>query len=107
MLFTKRVAIQGPVEVRSTAGGVSYTYENVDGKENLPARINALTEERRGDRMTVIEDRFEILLGGNHPDLTSDMVVLDSEAVYGIKRVVPAARLARAVTQLIAERVAI
>lgn len=108
MLFVQRVAIQAPVlEQDETGQELITSYENVAGKDNLPARIVPVTDERRQERMTVITDRFDVLLGGYHPDLTPDMYVLDNEAVYNILRVVPAARLPRPVTQLVAERVAI
>jgi hypothetical protein len=108
MAFEVRVAIQGPIEVRDAAGGFAYTYENVAGKEDVPARIIAQTEERRGERMTIIEDRFTVLLGGVHSDVTTDMVVVaGDDGVFDILRVVPAARRARPVTQLLAERISV
>jgi hypothetical protein len=108
MLFNKRVAIEAPVVSRTATGQeTTDSYDVVTGKESLPARVTPATEERVGERLTVIEDRFDILLGGNHPDLTTEMVVLDEAAVYDIKSVEPPGRLARPVTILIAQRVAI
>jgi hypothetical protein len=108
MLFDTRIAIQAAVEVRSAAGDVDYTYETIAAMASVPARIVPLTEERRGERMTVLEDQFTVLLGGSFPALTTDMVVLaGDDGVHDILRVIPPARRARPVTQLVTHRVAI
>lgn len=105
MRFRQRVAIQAPTEVRSASGDVSYTYETVTGLESVPANVQATTNEQRGERLTVLTDLFAIDLAGHHPEVVPEMIVLDGEAVYDIKRIVPTLR--REITTVKAERVAI
>lgn len=105
MAYRQRVAIQAPTEVRTPTGGVSYTYDVVPGMDSLPANIFAVTSERRGEDFTVVEDRYDIHLGGHYPTITTDMVVLDGEAVYDILNAAPTWR--HSVTEVKAQRVAI
>ena len=62
-------------------------------------------EETRGPDLVTVEDRFEIVLAGHHPEVRPAMVVLDGLAVYDIVRVAPT--LGRRETVLVAQRVAI
>lgn len=107
MRYFQRVTFQAPTEVRSASGGVSYTYENV--LTDVPARIVVARDELATDRLTIITDRFNILVSGDRPEIQPEMAVLDGEAVYDVKRVIPSAlgRRARKQTIVEAERVAI
>jgi hypothetical protein len=106
--YFQRVAFQAPTPVQSAAGDMSYTYETVDALAAVPARITARRDETRGDRMTVLEDRYDILIAGKHDDIVEDMAVLDGESVYDIIEIQPPAigRRGRTSTRLIAQRVA-
>ena len=55
--------------------------------------------------LVTVEDRYEIVLAGHHPEVRPAMVVLDGLAVYDIVRVAPT--LGRRETVLVAQRVAI
>lgn len=105
MRFRQRVAVQGPIAVRTAAGGVGYTYETLSGLGSVPANVQASTKEQIGERETIIEDLFSIDLAGYFPDLAPDMIVLDGVAVYDIKRIVPTLR--HEITIVKAQRVAI
>lgn len=86
MPFMQRVAIQASTEVRSAKGSTTYTWEVVPGLESVPATVFAVTDERREAEMTVTEDRYDIILGGHHPDIDTGMTVLDGVGVYDILR---------------------
>ncbi len=105
MSFRTRVAIQSPVEVRDPAGGVSQTYETVDGLASVAATIMPAVEESRDPDLVTVEDRYDIVLAGHHPELRPEMVVLDGLAVYDIVRVAPT--LGRRETVLVARQVAL
>jgi hypothetical protein len=105
MPYMQRVAVQGPVEVRDAAGGADYTYEVITGMESVPALVLAGWREDRGERMVVTEGAYTVHLGGHFPDLTTDMVIIDGEAVYDIVDVKPTMR--RRATVVLAHQVAI
>ena len=52
-----------------------------------------------------VEDRYDIVLAGHHPQVRPEMVVLDGLAVYDIVRVAPT--LGRRETVLVAQRLAL
>jgi hypothetical protein len=94
MRFRTTVALQAATQATSAKGHVSYTYETVDGYEAVPAQVFAVTDERREPDMTVTEDRFDVILAGDHPGITTEMVVLaGDDGVFDILRVAPTLRL--------------
>jgi len=105
MRFRTRVAIQSPVEARDPAGGVTYTFETIEDLASIAATIMPAVEESRDPELITVEDRYDIVLAGHHPEVRPEMVVLDGLAVYDIVRV--AATLGRRETVLVAQRVAI
>jgi hypothetical protein len=105
MRYRTRVAIQAPVEVRDPSGGVTQSYETIDALASVAATIMPAVEESRAPDLVTVEDRFEIVLAGHHPEVRPEMVVLDGLAVYDIVRVAPT--LGRRETVLVAQRVAI
>jgi hypothetical protein len=105
MRYRTRVAIQSPVEVRDPAGGVTHTFETIDALGDLAATIMPAVEESRDPDLVTIEDRYDIVLAGHHPEVRPAMVVLDGLAVYDIVRVAPT--LGRRETVLVARQVAI
>ena len=105
MRHRQRVAIQAPIEVRDAAGGVSYLYETVDALADVAATVLPVVDERREADLTMVEDRYDIVLAGHHPDVRPEMVVLDGAAVYDILRVQPT--LGRRETVLAARQVAL
>jgi hypothetical protein len=105
MRYRTRVAIQAPVEVRDPAGGVSHAYETMPALTSVAATVVPAVEETRGPDLVTVEDRYEIVLAGHHPEVRPAMVVLDGLAVYDIVRVAPT--LGRRETVLVAQRVAI
>lgn len=96
---------EAPVEVSDPAGGVSQTFETVPDLASIAATIMPAVEESRDPDLVTIEDRYDIVLAGHHPELRPEMVVLDGLAVYDIVRVAPT--LGRRETVLVALRVAI
>jgi hypothetical protein len=54
--------------------------------------------------LVAVEDRYDIVLAGHHPEVRPEMVVLDGLAVYDLVRVAPT--LGRRETVLAARRVA-
>ena len=105
MRFRTRVAIQAPVEVRDSSGGVSYSYETIDALADVAATIMPAVEESRDPDLVTVEDRYDIVLAGHHPEVRPEMVVLDGLAVYDIVRVAPT--LGRRETVLVARQVAL
>jgi len=77
--FTSRVAIQVGTEVRDTAGGVTYTYSDLEGCESLWATVLPVTDEEMQERMTPDEERWNIIIGGHWPQITVAMFVLDAD----------------------------
>lgn len=105
MRFRTRVAIQSPLEVRDPAGGVSYDWETVPALADVAATIMPSVEETRDPELVSVEDRYDIVLAGHHPEVRPEMVVLDGLAVYDIVRVAPT--LGRRETVLVARQVAL
>lgn len=106
MRYRQRITLQAPTEVRSPAGGVSYTYENVAGLTDLPAsKATVAFDERRQDRMTPTEELLTFVVAGDHRDITDAMALLDGEAVYDVVRIEPL--LGRRDTLVIARQVAL
>ena len=62
-------------------------------------------EEARDTELVAVEDRYDIVLAGHHPQVRPEMVVLDGLAVYDVVRVAPT--LGRRETVLVAQRVAL
>lgn len=88
MRFTTRVAIQRGIEVRGTNGAVSYTYEDVTGLESIPAVIMPIIDEKRQERMTPDENRWNIVLAGHWPQITPSMWVVNADNVrYEVVRI--------------------
>ena len=104
MRYRTRVAIQAPVEVRDPAGGVSHAYETIP-RSRRSRRRWCRRSRKPGPDLVTVEDRYEIVLAGHHPEVRPAMVVLDGLAVYDIVRVAPT--LGRRETVLVAQRVAI
>jgi hypothetical protein len=104
MRYRTRVAIQSSVEVRDPAGGVTHTHVTVPGLASVAATIVPAVDETRDPDLVTIEDRFDIVLAGHHPQIRPEMVVLDGIAVYDIVRVAPT--LGRRETVLVARKVA-
>jgi len=105
MRFRTRVAIQAPVEVRDPAGGVSQTFETIEDLASVAATIMPAVEESRDPELVTVEDRYDIVLAGHHPEVRPEMVVLDGLAVYDIVRV--ALTLGRRETVLVTRQVAL
>ena len=105
MRYRTRVAIQAPVEIRDPAGGVTHSFETIEALASVAATIMPAVEETREPELVTVEDRFDIVLAGHHPEVRPQMVVLDGLAVYDIVRVAPT--LGRRETVLVAQRVAI
>jgi hypothetical protein len=105
MRHRTRVAVQAPVEVRDPAGGVAYEWETIPALADVAATVVPAVEERRDAEMVTVEDRYDIVLAGHHPEVRPEMVVLDGIAVYDIVRVAPT--LGRRETVLVARQVAI
>lgn len=109
MRYFQYVTFQAPTAVRSATGDVSYSYENVADLTDLPARVIAVTDERRGEQMTTVTDRFNIIVAGERTSIVPDMAVLDGEAVYDVLRIIPSSlgRRGRRSTVIEAQRVSI
>jgi hypothetical protein len=105
MRYRTRVALQAPVEVRDPAGGVSHSYEVIPELADIAAMLVPAVEETRDPDLVAVEDRYDIVLAGDHPGIRPGMVVLDGLAVYDIVRVAPT--LGRRETVLVAPRVAL
>ena len=68
MHYPHTVTFEAPVEGRTPAGGVSLEWEPVDGLEALPARCVPVPlgeGEATGERMTLAEDRWTIVVQGD------------------------------------------
>lgn len=90
MRYRQRVTFQGRTEVRSAAGAVDYTYDNVDGLTDLPANKGTVAfDERRTDRDTPTEELLVFVVAGDHREIADDMAILDSDGVYDVIRVEP------------------
>jgi hypothetical protein len=105
MRFRTRVAIQAPVEVRDPAGGVSHDWETIEALASIPATLMPAVDETLDPELVTVEDRYDIVLAGDHPEVRPEMVVQDGLAVYDIVRVAPT--LGRRETVLVARQVAI
>jgi hypothetical protein len=84
--YQSLVTFQEATESRTRAGQVTYTYENVEDLEDLPAQIVPVTTEERGERMVVTEDLWTIIVQGDRP-ITTDMAALTTEGVFDVLRV--------------------
>jgi hypothetical protein len=107
--YNATVTFQEAVPTQTPAGQViAASYENVSGLIDLPARVIAVLEEREGERMIVTEDRFTIIVKGDHA-IRSEMVALTEQGVFDVERVArpTLGRPATLATIVIAERVAI
>lgn len=104
MRHRTRVAIAAPVESRDEAGGVSYGYETVPSLADLAATVLPAVDEAQEPGHATVEDRYDIVLAGHHPEVRPEMVVLDGVAVYDVVRVAPT--LGRRETVLVARQVA-
>lgn len=104
MRYRQTVTFRQPETAQIASGQPTYTYANVDGLTDLPATVVATTIEKRGDRLTLIEDAYQIVVSGDHPEITTGMAVLDGTAVYDVLSVAPTYGKATIVT---AQRVAI
>lgn len=109
MRLFQYVTFQAPTEVRSSAGDVSYTYANVADLTDLPARVHAVAEEKRGEQLVTVTDRFNIIVAGDRTTIEPEMAVQDGEAVYDVIRVLTPTmgRRGRRLTVVEAKRVAI
>ncbi len=77
MRFRERVTFQAPTEVKSPKGSVSLVYANADGLTDIPATITATQVESRRPEMTIVEDRYDIVVSGFRPEIVPEMAVLD------------------------------
>lgn len=105
--YPHTVTFQAPTEVRSAAGGVSYTYANVSGLVDLPALVIASVAEDQTDRMVLTTDLFQIIVQGDR-DIALPMAALTDygAGVFDVIRVVrPVAPMPMA-TIVTAERIA-
>jgi hypothetical protein len=109
MRHRTRVAIQAAIEVRDAAGGVAYEWETIPALADVAATVvpdmGERDGERRDDELVTVEDRYNVILAGHHPEIRPEMVVLDGTSVYDIIRVAPT--LGRRETVLVARQVAI
>lgn len=107
MRYTQRVAIQQPVEVRDASGGVSATWETVEGLDSVPAYLvhllSATGRERHDDEMTVVVDSYQIILGGQHPSIRPEMSVLAGTQRYNIRSAHVKVERGQAQTLLVAD----
>ena len=63
--FTDLVTFQAPTEARKPSGQVTYTYANIAGLTDLPARVVPVVErEQSTDRMVLTSDLWEIIVQG-------------------------------------------
>lgn len=103
MRHRTRVAIAAPVDSRDEAGGVSHAYETIPALAAVAATILPAVEEAQEPDHVTVEDRYDIVLAGHHPEVRPEMVVLDGLAVYDVIRVAPT--LGRRETVLVARQV--
>lgn len=90
MRYDRRVALQAAVKSQDSYGEETRVYSTVPGLEDIPAAVVAMSNEERRAEMTVVADRYTILLSGSHPDITTEMVVLDDQGgVYDVLGVQP------------------
>ena len=73
MRFRTRVAIQAPIEVRDPAGGVSHDWETIEDLASVAATIMPAVDETRDPELVTVEDRYDIVLAGDHPDVRPEM----------------------------------
>jgi hypothetical protein len=86
-MMWQTVTIEGPTEVISATGGRTSTWAAVAGLSDVKARVIPVLREEPVDRMTVLEDTYEVHLAGPHPEIDTSMRVLDGSAAYDIRRV--------------------
>ena len=88
MRYRELVSIEEPTQVRSARASVSLTWSSVSGQTDIPATIVASADERRNPDMTIVEDRFDIVLAGRRDGLRPQMSVVDSAGRrYNIERI--------------------
>lgn len=75
MRYRELVTVQSPTEVRSAKGAVSHNWSDV--LADVPATIVPSVVESRGADMTVIEDRFDVVLAGRLTSLHPTMSIVD------------------------------
>jgi head-tail adaptor len=85
--FTHRVTIQRGEEIRDSTGGVSYDFEDVEGLESVAATILPHVDELRQERFEQDEARWNVIIAGSHPDITTSMWVVNGDDRYNIVRV--------------------
>lgn len=90
MRYRERVTVQVPTQIRSRKGAVTNTWADVDDLTDLPATIVPSVVEQRGAEMIVVQDRYDVVLAGRHPDITPNMGVLDGLGrLYQIEQIDP------------------
>ena len=58
--------------------------------ESIPATAIAVVDERLGPEMTVVRDRYDVVLAGHWPTLTTEMVLVAADAtIYDVLNVAP------------------
>lgn len=108
MRYRERVAIHAPARTESATGQVLEEFAVVRGLESVPASIVTHVRDRLGQEanlatMTVVEETFDIVLGGHHPGITTLMrVVAAGGHWFDILTVAPT--LAHSATVLLCRR---
>lgn len=80
------VTFQAPTEARASSGQVTYTYANIEGLTDLPARVVPVIEEDGTDRMVLTTDLWEIIVQGDRA-IEVNMAALTTRGVMDVVRV--------------------
>ena len=83
------VTIEEPTPVIGSSGGRTASWAAVAGLTDVQARVLAVLNEDHDSEMTVLEDAYEVHVRGVHPEITTEMRVVDGADAYDIRRVVP------------------
>lgn len=106
MRYRERVAIQEATEARSSKGSVTQAWAGVVGLGDIPATIVPSVIESQAGEMTVVQDRYNIVLAGRHEAIQPAMAVVDGDGRrYDIEQV--DLLLGGRQTRLLARRVSI
>ncbi len=85
------VTIQQPDAGRTPMGAPLPGWSDVTDLVDVPARIISVMVEDPQRDMTLVEDRYQVVLepSGQHTEITSEMRVLDGSTAYDIRQVHP------------------
>ena len=103
MRYRQRVAIQAATRIAGSTGQLLESWADVGGLSAVPAMILPAATERFDSALVVVEDVYQVMLAGRHPEIRPGMrVVAPDGSAYRISDALPSATVSA--TSLTAHR---